>query len=160
MHYGLVASLGQSARRTGLTSSIPPQIIGAKFTMKRIVGIIVAGVIAFSGVYALAASLSVTSNNLGAGTATVAACQAATLNATYTPLAYAAGTGYTAATVTVTNLQSTCYTVPYRVTLYGAGGTSLGEATGTTPGSGTTFAAAFTAVSAASVTGVSVVLAG
>ncbi|MGD1053128.1 MAG: hypothetical protein ABR950_04795 [Candidatus Dormibacteria bacterium] len=127
--------------------------------MKRIVGIIVAGVIAFSGVYALAASLSVTSNNLGAGTATVAACQSATLNATYAPLAYTAGTGYTAATVTVTNVQSTCYNVPYRVTLYGAGGTSLGEATGTTPATGT-FAAAFTAVSAASVTGVAVVLGG
>jgi hypothetical protein len=126
--------------------------------MKRIVGILVAGVIAFSGVYALAASLSVTSNNLGAGTSAVASCQAATLNATYTPLAYTAGTGYTAATVTVNNLQSTCYSVPYKVTLYGSGGTSLGEATGTTPSSGSTFAAAFTAVSAASVTGVAVVL--
>jgi len=46
------------------------------------------------------------------------------------------------------------------VTLYGSGGASLGEATGTTPGTGTTFAAAFTAVSAASVTGVAVVLGG
>lgn len=128
--------------------------------MKRIVGIVVAGVIAFSGVYALAASLSVTSNNLGAGTSTVAACQAATLNATYAPLTYTSGTGYTAATVTVNNLQSTCYSVPYRVTLYGAGGASLGEASGTTPATGTTFAAAFTAVSAASVTGVAVVLGG
>ena len=44
--------------------------------------------VAFSGIYALAASLNVTSDNLGAGTATVAACQSATLNATYTPLSY------------------------------------------------------------------------
>ena len=94
------------------------------------------------------------------GTATVAACQSATLNATYTPLTYTAGTGYTAATVTVNNLQSSCYSVPYRVTLYGTGGTSLGEATGTTPATGSTFAAAFTAVSASSVTGVAVVLGG
>jgi hypothetical protein len=128
--------------------------------MKRIVGVIVAGVIAFSGVYALAASLTVSSSSLGAGTATVAACQSATLNATYTPLTYTAGTGYTAATVTVNNLQSRCYSVPYRVTLYGTGGTSLGEATGTTPATGSTFAAAFTAVSASSVTGVAVVLGG
>jgi hypothetical protein len=128
--------------------------------MKRIVGIIVAGVIAFSGVYALAASLTVSSNNLGAGTATVAACQSATLNATYTPLAYTAGTGYTTANVTVTGLASTCNSVPYRVTLYGSGRTSLGEATGTTPATGTTFTAAFTAASAASVTGVAVVLGG
>ena len=128
--------------------------------MKRIVEVIVAGVIAFSGVYALAASLTVSSSSLGAGTATVAACQSATLNATYTPLTYTAGTGYTAATVTVNNLQSSCYSVPYRVTLYGTGGTSLGEATGTTPATGSTFAAAFTAVSASSVTGVAVVLGG
>ncbi|MGA9114912.1 MAG: hypothetical protein WB802_14120 [Candidatus Dormiibacterota bacterium] len=128
--------------------------------MKRILGATAAGVVAFSGIYALAASLNVTSDNLGAGTATVAACQSATLNATYTPLSYTSGTGYTAATVTVNNLQSTCYGVPYRVTLYGSGGASLGEATGTTPGTGTTFAAAFTAVSAASVTGVAVVLGG
>ena len=56
--------------------------------MKRILGAIAAGVVAFSGIYALAASLSVTSDNLGAGTAAVAACQSATLNATYTPLSY------------------------------------------------------------------------
>ncbi len=128
--------------------------------MKRIVEVIVAGVFAFSGVYALAASLSVSSSSLGAGTAAVAACQSATLNATYTPLAYTAGTGYTAATVTVNNLQSSCYSVPYRVTLYGTGGTSLGEATGTTPATGSSFAAAFTAVSASAVTGVAVVLGG
>jgi hypothetical protein len=128
--------------------------------MKRILGAIAAGVVAFSGIYALAASLSVTSDNLGAGTATVAACQSLALNATYTPLTYTSGTGYTAATVTVTNLQSSCYSVPYRVTLYGSTGTSLGEATGTTPATGSSFAAAFTAVSAASVTGVAVVLGG
>ncbi len=128
--------------------------------MKRIIGAVAAGVVAFSGIYALAASLNVTSDNLGAGTATVAACQSATLNATYTPLTYTSGTGYTAATVTVNNLQSTCYNVPYKVTLYSGTGTALGEATGTTPGTGTSFAAAFSAVSAASVTGVAVVLGG
>jgi|ERR1017187_8470331 hypothetical protein len=127
--------------------------------MKRVVGAIVAGVVAFSGIYALAASLTVTSNTLGAGTSVVAACQAATLNATYAPIAYSAAVpGYTVATVTVTGMAATCFTVPYRVTLYGAAGVSLGEATGTTPGSGTTFAAAFAAVSAGSVTGIAVVL--
>ncbi|MGP8159759.1 MAG: hypothetical protein ACLQGJ_00845 [Candidatus Dormibacteria bacterium] len=129
--------------------------------MKRILGAIAAGVVAFSGIYALAASLSVTSNTLGAGTAVVASCQAAALNATYTPLAYSTTVpGYTAATVTLTGLASSCYSLPYRVTLYGAGNASLGEATGTTPASGTSFAASFTAVSAASVTGVAVVIGG
>ncbi|MGA2282696.1 MAG: hypothetical protein ABSH07_03310 [Candidatus Dormibacteria bacterium] len=128
--------------------------------MKRVLGAIAAGVVAFSGIYALAASLSVTSDNLGAGTAVVAACQSATLTATYTPLAYTSGTGYTTSAVTVTGLASTCYSVPYRVTLYGSTGTSLGEATGTTPATGSSFSAAFTAVSAASVTGVAVVIGG
>jgi hypothetical protein len=129
--------------------------------MKRALGAIAAGVVAFSGIYALAASLNVTSNTLGAGTAVVASCQAATLNATYAPLAYSSTVpGYTAATVTVNGLAATCYSLPYRVTLYGAGSVSLGEATGTTPSSGTSFAAAFTAVNAASVTGVAVVIGG
>jgi hypothetical protein len=129
--------------------------------MKRIIGAAAAGVVAFSGIYALAASLNVTSNTLGAGTSVVAACQAAALNASYTPLSYSTSVpGYTAATVTVSGLASTCYSLPYRVTLYGSGNTSLGEATGTTPSSGTSFAASFTAVSAASVTGVAIVIGG
>jgi hypothetical protein len=128
--------------------------------MKRIVGIIVAGVIAFSGVYALAASLSVTSNSLGSGNVAVAACQSATLNVAYTPAYSATLPGYSTTTVTVTGLASSCYTVPYRVTLYQTGGTSLGEATGTTPSSGSSFTATFTAVNDASVGGVAVVLGG
>jgi hypothetical protein len=131
--------------------------------MKRILGAVAAGVVAFSGIYALAASLSVTSNSLGAGNVVVASCQAATLNATYTPEAWSTTGGYTVSTVTITGLASTCYSLPYRVTLYSGSAspyTSLGEVTGTTPSSGNSFAAAFSAVSAASVTGVSVVIGG
>jgi|ERR1017187_9729345 hypothetical protein len=129
--------------------------------MKRVIGAIVAGVVAFSGIYALAASLSVTSNTLGAGTAAVASCQSTAINVTYTPLAYTSGTGYTTTSVTVTGLASTCNSVPYRITLYQTSGASIVEATGTTPSSGTTFTtSAFTAASAASVTGVAVVLGG
>jgi hypothetical protein len=128
--------------------------------MKRIIGVIVAGVIAFSGVYALAASLSVTSNQLGAGVTTVAACQgAATLNATYVPSYQSSVPGYSAGTVTLNNLASTCWNVPYKVTLTNAGA-SLSEVTGTTPVSGTTLVVTFTGVNAASVTGVAVVLGG
>jgi hypothetical protein len=127
--------------------------------MKRIVGAIVVGVLAFSGIYALAASLSVTSDSLGAGNVAVSACQSATLNVAYAPT-YAAGiSAYSTGTVTVSGLASTCFTVPYKVTLYGAAGASVGELTGTTPGSGT-FTAAFSGLSAASVTGVAVVLGG
>jgi hypothetical protein len=131
--------------------------------MKRILGAIAAGAVAFSGIYALAASLNVSSNTLGAGTSVVASCQSATLTATYTPEAWSTSGGYTVSTVTVTGLASSCYTLPYRVTLYSGSSspyTSLGEATGTTPGSGNSFAASFSALSANAVTGVAVVIGG
>jgi hypothetical protein len=129
--------------------------------MKRVLSVLVAGLIAFGGVYGLAASLNLTSDSLGAGTATVAACQSATLNATYTTSYSATAPGYTVGTVTVTGLAATCYTKPYKVTLATTAGASLGEATGTTPSSGTSFSVTFSpAVSAASVTGISVVISG
>lgn len=129
--------------------------------LKRIVAALVAGLITFGGIYGLAASLNLTSDTLGAGTATVAACQAAALNATYTSTYSATAPGYTVGTVTVTGLASSCYSKPYKITLSGAGNASLGEATGTTPASGTSFAATFSpAVGAASVTGISVVISG
>jgi hypothetical protein len=129
--------------------------------MKRVLAALFAGLITFGGIYGLAASLNLTSDTLGAGNATVAACQAGALNATYTTSYSASTPGYTVGTVTVTGLAATCYSKAYKVTLSGAGNASLGEATGTTPASGTSFAATFTpAVNAASVTGISVVLSG
>jgi len=129
--------------------------------MKRIVTAILAGLLVFSVVYGLAASLNLTSDTLGAATTTVAACQAGALNATYTSTYSATAPGYTVGTVTITGLAATCYSKPYKVTLSGAAGVSLGEATGTTPASGTSFAATFSpAVLAASVTGVNVVISG
>lgn len=129
--------------------------------MKRILTAIVAGLITFSGVYGLAASLNLTSDSLGAGTATVAACQAGALNATYATAYSASAPGYTLGTVTVTGLATTCWSKAYKITLSGAGNTSLGEATGTTPAVGVSFPATFSpAVSAASVTGISVVISG
>src|SRR5205823_4606551 len=119
------------------------------------------GVITFGAVYGLAASLNLTSDSLGAGTAVVAACQAGTLNATYTST-YSAGTpGYTVGTVTVSGLAATCYSKAYKITLSTTANASLGEATGTTPASGTSFSAAFApALSATSITGVTVVISG
>lgn len=129
--------------------------------MKRVLTALVAGLITFGGIYGLAASLNLTSDSLGAGNATVAACQAGALNATYSTTYSATTPGYTLGTVTVTGLASTCYSKAYKITLSGAGNVSLGEATGTTSSSGTSFAATFSpAVSAASVTGISVVLSG
>lgn len=128
--------------------------------MKRAIIAIVAGFITFTGIYALAASLNMTTSSLGAGTATVAACQSATLNVTYTPSYASTIPGYATGTVTVNNLLATCYSMPYRVTLYGAAGASLGEVTGTIPAAGSTFTASFASASAASVTGVALVISG
>jgi hypothetical protein len=120
-----------------------------------------AAVLTFGAVYGLAASLNLASDSLGAADTTVAACQAGQLTATYTP-AYSAGTpGYTVGTVTVTGLAATCYSKGYRVTLAGAANASLGEATGTTPSSGTSFVATFSpAINAILVTGIGVVISG
>lgn len=129
--------------------------------MKRVLAAILAGLLTFGAVYGLAASLNLTSDSLGAGTAVVASCQAATLNATYTSTYSAAAPGYTVGTVTVTGLAATCYSKAYKITLATAANASLGEATGTTPASGTSFSAAFApALSATSITGISVVISG
>ena len=122
---------------------------------------LVLGVATFGGVYGLAASLNLTSDTLGAATTTVAACQATAMNATYTPTYSATAPGYTVATVTVNGLAATCYSKAYKVTLSGAAGASLGEATGTTPVVGTSFAVTFApAVGAASITAVNVIISG
>ena len=129
--------------------------------MKRVLAALLAGLMTFGVVYGLAASLNLTTDSLGAGSATVAACQSATLDATYTTSYSSSTPGYTVGTVTVTGLTASCYGMGYRVTLSGAAGVSLGEVTGTTPSSGTSFGAVFSpAVSAASVVGISVVISG
>ncbi|HEY4634782.1 MAG TPA: hypothetical protein VIH00_12775 [Candidatus Limnocylindrales bacterium] len=129
--------------------------------MKRVLMAIAAGVFTFGTVYGLAASLNLTTESLGAADTAVAACQAGALTATYTSTYSATAPGYTVGTVTVTGLAATCYSKAYRITLTTAGNASLGEATGTTPSSGTSFAATFSpAVGAAAVTGISVVISG
>ena len=129
--------------------------------MKRALIAAVAGLMTFGIVYGAAASLNLTSDSLGAATTTVAACQSATLNATYTTTYSSSTPGYTVGTVTVTGLAATCYSKAYKMTLGGAASVSLGEATGTTPATGTTFSATFApAVNAASVTAINVEISG
>ena len=131
------------------------------FTLKRALGLALAGLLTFGAVYGFAASLNLTTDSLGAANTTVAACQAGQLTATYTSAYSATVPGYAVGTVTVTGLASTCYSKAYKITLSGAGNVSLGEATGTTPASGTSFAATFSpALNAASVTGIGVVISG
>ncbi len=76
--------------------------------MKRIIGAAVAGILAFSGIYALAASLNVSSNTLGAGASVVSSCTADTLTVSYGALTYSSTIpGYTLTTVTITDNATT-----------------------------------------------------
>ena len=129
--------------------------------MKRVLVAVFVGLVTFGAVFGAAASLNLTTDSLGAATTTVAACQAGVLDATYTSTYSATAPGYTVGTVTVNGLAATCYSLAYKITLSGAGNASLGEATGTTPASGTSFSATFApAVGAAAVTGISMVISG
>ena len=138
--------------------------------MKRIIGAAAAGVVAFSGIYALAASLNVTSNSLGAGTSVVASCTGDTLTATFGTLTYTAGTGYTVAALVIKDNAATpnwtgCNGLAYKVTL--SGGAPLPqEVTGTVSGVVNTTGSSFTTtsfspvVNANLITGVSIVIGG
>ena len=126
----------------------------ARFAVPAVVGVVV-----FGTVTAFAASLSVTSKSLGAGTATVNTCNAAAA-VSYTTAYQASITAYKVATAPITTAAG-CATMAYRVTLTGTGGTSLGEVTGVLDGAGAAspdFSASN--ISAASVTGVSVTITG
>jgi hypothetical protein len=127
---------------------------------KRLAIALAGGATIFGGVYGLAASLSLTSDTLGAGQAVVAACQSTAMNATYTSTYSSTTPGYNATTVTLTGLTSSCYSKAYRVTVSDASNVSLAEATGTTPSTGSTLIVTLTNDSAASVGGVAVVISG
>jgi hypothetical protein len=135
--------------------------------MKRIIGVVVAGVIAFSGVYALAASLSVSSNSLGAGVATVASCQASAVTVTYpaADIIYQAavpGPGYVVEGATVTGVLAACNSANAQVTLYGTGGTALASSPVTSTGTTGSFTVAFPSpyAAASAVLSVAVVIGG
>lgn len=133
--------------------------------MKRYLVPVLAGVVVFGGVTAFAATLTVSSDTLGSGDSVVASCNA-TAKVSYTT-AFATG-GYKVATTPITTAAS-CKGLSYKVTLTDASG-SLAERTGTldaTTGAATpSFAPTvapdpiFAGITAASVTGVSVVVTG
>ena len=64
--------------------------------------------------------------------------------------------------MTVSGLQAGCYSKAFKVTLTNASNASLGEVTGTSPGSGTTFTADFSSSNApaANVAGIHVTITG
>jgi hypothetical protein len=133
--------------------------------MKRTLTALLAGIVVFATVYGFAASLSVSTASLGAGTSSVAACQNATLTASYAVSYDSSIPAYKVGIVTVNGLDTgagKCPSKAFKVTLTNASNTSLGEVTGTTPSSGTSFTADFSSsnVSAAAVTNIHVVISG
>jgi uncharacterized membrane protein (UPF0136 family) len=134
--------------------------------VRRFVFAVLIGGTIFGAVYGLAASLGVNGQTLGAGNASVAACQSGTLTAGYATTYDSTIPGYKVGVVTVTGLDTTsatnCASKSFKVTLTGSSSSSLAQVTGTTPGSGTSFTADFTSsnVSAASVLGVHIVITG
>ena len=133
--------------------------------MKRFVVALFAGGTIFGGVYGLAASMGVSSETLGAGTAAGAACQSTTLTPSYATAYDASIPGYKVGVVTVNGLDTTagkCASKSFKITLVNASNATLGEATGSTPASGTSFTADFTSggISASGVSGVHVLITG
>lgn len=131
--------------------------------MKRLLLALAIASVVFGGVYGLAESLGVSTQSLGAGNASVAACQTGTLTASYTTAYDSTIPGNEVTVVTVNGLQSGCYSKAYRITLTNSSNASLGESTSTTPASGTSFSTASLATSnipAAGVAGVHVTITG
>jgi hypothetical protein len=127
--------------------------------MKRYLVPIIAGITVFGAVTAFAATLNVSTQSLGSGNATVASCNA-TAAVTYTTAYASTIPGYKVATAPITTAVA-CATKAYKVTLTGAANASLAEITGSLDASGNAspdFSASN--ISAALVTGVSVVISG
>lgn len=118
----------------------------------------------FGAVYGFAATLTVNSNTLSAGNATVASCQqTGTPTATYTVAYDTTATAYKVASVVVTGLDATnCAGKTVSVQLTNTNGTALvgSQMTGTVAGSSLTLTPSGAAIPAANVTGVSVAING
>ena len=127
-------------------------------TTKLVLAAVVASIV-FAGVYGFAASLGLGSSGLGAGNAVVSACGSG-IQAAYSTAYSATLPGYSVTQVNLSSIPAGCLSKSYRVQLTGAGGGTVGsEATGSLPGSGTTYSVAMSGnIDASLVTGISVVI--
>jgi hypothetical protein len=127
--------------------------------MKRVLIVGILGVVVFGAVFAFAASLTVNSKSLAAGSSTVAACNASA-TVSYNTAYSATLPGYQVTTAPVASAAG-CQNMAYTVTLTGAANASLGSVSGTLSATGTA-SPDFTSanVNAANVTGVAVVISG
>jgi hypothetical protein len=123
---------------------------------------LVLGLTIFGAVYGFAATLNVGTNQLSAGNATVASCQASgTPTGTYTVAYDATLPGYKVSGVTVTGIDAGCVGKTVSVALTGAAGAIVGaQLSGTAPAGGTLALTPASTTSAALVTGVSVAING
>ena len=97
---------------------------------RRAVIALIVGIMVFTIVFAVAASLSVTSSSLGAGTGTVASCDTNGVATSFDTTYDAAAVGYEVTTVHVTGIATPgCDGLTMKVTLVGAGDASLAEQT-------------------------------
>jgi hypothetical protein len=129
--------------------------------MKRILIAVVAGLAVFGGTFAFAASLGgITTGTIGDSATVVASCDTDGVTATFgTPSWDATNKRYGLTSLDVTSINAACNGLGIRVTLKDSTGTSLTEVTGTVAAG----AASFTlspSVSAQSVAGIDVVIAG
>jgi hypothetical protein len=116
----------------------------------------------FGAVYGFAATLNVGTNQLSAGNATVASCQASgTPTGTYTVAYDSSIPGYKVSGVTVTGIDAGCVGKTVSVALTGAAGAIVGaQLSGTVPAGGTLALTPASTTSAALITGVSVAING
>ena len=114
----------------------------------------------FGAVYGFAATLNVGSNQLSAGNASVASCQASgTPTGTYSVAYDSTITSYQVSGVTVTGIDVGCNGKTLSATLTGTGGTSLGTVSGTISGASLALTPA-AHLDAKNVTGISVAING
>ena len=132
------------------------------FAAKKTLFALVLALTIFGAVYGFAATLNVGANQLSAGNATVASCQASgTPTGTYTVAYDSTLAAYKVSGVTVTGIDSGCANKAVSVTMTGAAGANLGTLTGTAPvGGGSLALTPGSTISAASVTGVAVAING
>jgi hypothetical protein len=113
----------------------------AALAQKKTLFALVLALTIFGAVYGFAATLNVGTNQLSAGNATVASCQASgTPTGTYTVAYDSSISGYKVSGVTVTGLDAGCASKAISVTLSGTSGTGLNTISGTVPVGGGTLA--------------------
>ena len=120
----------------------------------------VVATVAFSGVYAFAASLGVSTSGLGADTKAVASCGTG-LTFAYTTSYYSGVPGYAVSGINLSNIPSGCLSKSLSVTFYNGSNNAVGSAVAATlPATGTTQSIAITpsanTIDASAVTGVAV----